>query len=137
MTDRFPFLPDVLRTGILEIDEQHHGLFQQANDIEKACIEHNALRQEDADALLERLRQHFVTEERFASGAGVDFSAHGKRHEEMYRTIAAALERALSNTEGVFGLVRYLQYWFERHIVQDDLPLGRAVSNTDDAISSP
>lgn len=128
------FLPEVLRIGIPEIDAQHEALFRQVNQIENACIDRNLLKQEDADALLESLRQHFVTEAHFAEQAGLDFGVHDKRHEEMYRTVALALEQGIQRMGSVFGMSRYLQYWFERHIVQDDLPIGRAFSAMNPAI---
>lgn len=132
MANRHSFLPEVLRTGIDEIDGQHADLFLQVNVIEQHCIDQNGLRREDADALLESLRRHFDTEEQFAEGMGLDFSAHRTRHEQMYRTVALALDRGVLRLESVFGVVRYLQYWFERHIAHDDQPLSNALSASRD-----
>lgn len=50
----------------------------------------------------------------------------------MYRTVSLALEQSVQRLEGVFGVARYLQYWFERHIVQDDQLLGQALALADE-----
>ncbi len=126
------FLPEILRTGVREIDAQHEALFRQVNQIEQSCIDRNRLKQEDADALLQSLHQHFLTEKGFAARAGLDFAEHERHHDDMYRTVSLALEYSVQRLEGVFGVARYLQYWFERHIVQDDQLIGQALALADE-----
>lgn len=78
------------------------------------------------EALLDELRVHFATEQHFAESRGMDFSKHAERHREMLLAVTKALADVLDGQADIFGVLRYVEYWFERHIALEDRPLGRA-----------
>jgi hemerythrin-like metal-binding protein len=119
------FLPDGLLLGVPEIDEQHRALFAQLDEIKAACVEKNHLPTALSEQLLLALREHFRTEECLAQSAGCDFAEHLQSHEEILIAIEKGLADAGSGTKDVFGVLRFLEYWFERHITEKDIALGR------------
>jgi hemerythrin len=71
-----------------------------------------------------RLRKHFVTEAHYAGEAGIDFAAHTLRHQTMLEQVAKSLHEASSEDADVYGVLRYVEYWFERHIAHEDRRLA-------------
>lgn len=75
---------------------------------------------------------HFATEERIAQEAGLEFSLHTQTHRDNLRVIGRALSEVKQGARDVRSFLRYAEFWFERHIVQDDQPFAaklRAISN--------
>jgi hemerythrin len=77
-----------------------------------------------AEALLMALQEHFNTEERLAFAVGHDFAEHALKHEKMMAVIRNGIAKVNAGTKDVFGLLRYVEYWFERHIAEEDKALG-------------
>lgn len=125
MTDkRIPFLPDALHLSVSEIDTQHGALFSLLADIKENCLASNQLPPECASELLNALHDHFRTEEELASLAGYDFSEHATKHVKMVSAIEKALAEVVNGTQDAFSLLRYVEYWFERHIAEEDRSLA-------------
>lgn len=120
------FLPSTLRIGIPEIDGQHDALFGRLVAMKERCLKANALAAEDVADLLEALRVHYATEEALAAQHAIDFAEHTRCHRDMLQMVGKALNEATEGKTDAFGTLRYIEYWFERHIVQDDMVLGRA-----------
>jgi hemerythrin-like metal-binding protein len=118
------FLPEALILDIDEIDDQHAGLFARLAHLKEHCIEANGLPPGEGAALLAALRDHCATEERIAADAGLDFDAHIAKHQTMLRCVGHAMEQVLTGRNDAFSLIRYLEYWFERHIHDEDVRLG-------------
>jgi hemerythrin-like metal-binding protein len=123
------FLPDSLVLGVPEIDAQHRELFAKLAEIKAICIAENCLPEASADALLAFLHEHFLTEERFAKAAGYDFSRHAAKHEVMITAIRQGIAKVQVGKKDVFGLLKFVEYWFERHITEEDLPLCKILSS--------
>lgn len=123
-------LPDRLLLSVPEIDDQHRALFAQLDEIKAACVEKNHLPAAMSEQLLQALREHFCTEERLAELAGCDFAEHAQSHEEILVAIKKGLADACNGTKDVFGVLRFLEYWFERHITEKDIALGRNLTGT-------
>lgn len=121
------FLPAALVMGISEIDEQHGTLFAQLEDIKAVCLEKNALPPALGKALQATLAEHFATEKRYAEAAGIYFSEHGRAHQMMLAAITKAIASVNEGSQDVFSVLRFVEYWFERHISEYDLPLGQRV----------
>lgn len=119
------FLPPSLHIGVATIDAQHANLFRRLIWLKRQCLQNNCLSADDAESLLAYLREHFATEARFAVEGKVDFSQHARRHQEMLNHVSRALHSAVAGQADVFSVLRYIEYWFERHIVQEDISLGR------------
>lgn len=122
------FLPSPLRIGVPEIDEQHDALFRHLVVLKGLCLRDGFLPMEEADGLLAALQVHYATEERLADEAGQDFVAHARAHSEMLGVVGKALSEVAEGRGDVFGTLRYVEYWFERHIAQEDMCLGQCSS---------
>lgn len=118
------YLPSALVIDVQEIDEQHARLFEQLDAFKAACIERNAFLPDEAEALFATLMAHCQTEERLARQAGLDFGLHGEKHRVMLRGIRKMLNDMNNPGADVFSLIRYVDYWFERHIQEEDRKLG-------------
>lgn len=118
------YLPSTLVIDVPEIDEQHAGLFEQLETFKVSCIDHNAYQADEAEALFATLEAHCRTEERLARQSGLDFSGHGEKHRLMLRGIRKMLNDMEKPGGDVFSLIRYVDYWFERHIQEEDRNLG-------------
>lgn len=126
--DALRFLPLTLHIGIEEIDAQHAELFGHLVRLKRLCLNINRLPANEADALIARLRKHFATEAHYAAEAGVDFAAHTIRHQTMLEQVTKALKGASAANADVFGVLRYVEYWFERHIAHEDQELADALA---------
>lgn len=122
------FLPNSLVLGVPEIDAQHRELFAKLAEIKATCIAENCLPEASADALLVFLQDHFLTEERLAKAAGYDFSRHAAKHEIMIAAIRQGIAKVQIGKKDVFGLLKFVEYWFERHIAEEDLLLSKVLS---------
>lgn len=118
------FLPESLTLAVEEIDEQHGALFAELADIKAICLASNVLPIAQAQELISSLHIHFATEEQLAAAVQYDFSDHAVKHAKMVRAIEKGLAEVLDGTQDVFSLLRYVEYWFERHISEEDRPLG-------------
>lgn len=118
------FLPRELLVDVPTIDRQHDDLFTQFEAMKAICIEQNILPVAEAEALLDALEVHFATEEKFALDAGIDFGRHGEKHRKMLTSVRKMLANVVAGELDVFSLIRYLDYWFERHIREEDKALG-------------
>ena len=124
------FLPDSLVINVPEIDEQHAGLFARLSNLKALCIEANCLPSDQAEALLDALRIHCATEEALALQAGLDFAVHASKHQVMLKGIEKTLEQVRQERMDVYSLIRYIEYWFERHIREEDIDLGLELQRT-------
>lgn len=122
--DAATYLPSSLIIDIEEIDTQHANLFFRLAGLKMLCIETNEFPSDAASTLLEILGEHCATEERLASISGVDFSAHAVKHKKMLVAINKAVDEIHEHKIDVFSVLRYIEYWFERHIAEEDLHLG-------------
>ena len=116
-------LPDVLTLGILEIDAQHQHLFELLAELKAHCFELGKLPEEEAAQLLRHLAEHFATEERIAFDAGRDVAEHIVTHQRIFAGIERGIAEVQRGNKDMFALLRYIEYWFERHIVDEDRPL--------------
>lgn len=120
-------LPRALIVNVAEIDRQHDGLFSELAALKAMCIEQNALPVARAEALFDLLVTHWATEEQLARDAGLDFRKHHEKHERMLKGIRKMLNEVEGEALDVFSLIRYIDYWFERHIADEDKDLGYAL----------
>lgn len=130
MGDEIPqFLPSALRIGVAEVDDQHAALFGRLVAMKERCLDKNALSLDDVNDLLEALRVHYATEEQLAHTLSIDFAEHAARHDNMLQMVSKALNEAAQGKADAFGTLRYIEYWFERHIAQEDMVLGASSAN--------
>ena len=123
------FLPGALRIGIESIDEQHARLFGQLVEIKQICLVENALPPAEANALVVALSEHYSYEMALARQMGIEFTDHAKKHGKMLRLVDKALCEAVAARADAFSTLRYIEYWFERHIAEDDRLLGAVAAS--------
>ena len=131
------FLPSALIVNIQEIDDQHAELFASLAKLKMLCIERNELPLADSESLLQALRVHCATEEKLATSSGLNFSEHGKKHKKMLAAISKAIVEVQEGRMDVFSVLRYIEYWFERHIREEDLNLGRNLQQVSSGMFDP
>lgn len=136
-TENAVFLPSSLIVNIQAIDDQHADLFSGLAALKLLCIERNELPAAESDSLLAALRIHCATEEKLASEAGLDFSDHGKKHRKMLAAISKALDDVHAGRMDVFSVLRYVEYWFERHIREEDFKLGHNLQQVSSGLLDP
>lgn len=121
------FLPEALVLDVPEMDAQHRALFAGLAELKAVCVKENRLPLALADHLLRDLEEHFATEERLADEAGFDFSEHTEKHGRMLEAITRGMVDVRTGKRDVFGMLRFVEYWFERHIKEDDRLLGESL----------
>ena len=119
------FLPGALIVNIAEMDDQHAELFSRLSKLKDICIEANTLPAGEAESLLDLLRVHCATEEKLANESGLVFTEHARKHKNMLTAITKAIKEVQEGKIDVFSVLRYVEYWFERHITEEDLNLAR------------
>jgi hemerythrin-like metal-binding protein len=117
---RAGLLPEALLVDLPEIDTQHEEIFNRIESIKTACFESSHVAIEEFDALLDFFAEHFATEERIADEAGIDFTDHARIHENTLRLLRRALDEVSNGGQDAHSFLRYAEYWFERHISEDD-----------------
>jgi hemerythrin-like metal-binding protein len=117
-------LPELLVLDIPEVDAQHEAIFYRIENLKFHCIEHNELPEAVVGDLLDYLSAHFATEEHIAAALQLDFTEHARLHRETLTTLGGWVRLVVSGQRDVFGFLRYLEIWFERHIREEDQPFA-------------
>lgn len=113
-------LPEQLVVDLPEIDAQHEEIFCRIESLKAACFESGHVPVAEFQALLDYFTMHFATEERLADEAGLDFVDHARIHEDTLRLLRRALTEVIRGGRDAHSFLRYCEYWFERHISEDD-----------------
>ncbi len=113
-------LPEALWVDLPQIDQQHEEIFRRISSLKAECLESGFAAADGFAALLDLFAQHFATEQMLADEAAVDFSEHAKIHRDTLRILDKALSEVFAGGQNVYSLLRYSEYWFERHIGEDD-----------------
>ena len=115
-----PFLPEALLVNLPEIDTQHEEVFTRIELLKAGCFENTYVDIAEFQGLVDFFALHFASEERIAKEAGVDFAAHAKVHRDTLGLLRKALGDVLNGGHDAHSFLRYAEYWFERHIREDD-----------------
>ena len=113
-------LPEALLVDLAEIDQQHEEIFRRIESLKTTCFADNFIPIDDLTDLLDYFALHFATEERIADTAGLDFTDHLRIHEDTLRLLRKALRDVINGEHDAHSFLRYAEYWFERHISEDD-----------------
>ena len=120
-------LPAALVIDLPEIDAQHEEIFRRIESLKAACFGSESVSFEDFDSLLAYLEYHFTSEERIAHDVGVDFREHATVHRNNLYALRRAFDEVRCGARDVHSFLRYAEYWFERHISEEDKPFARSV----------
>ena len=117
-------LPEALLIGVPEIDVQHEEIFRRIEALKAKSFGSGPPSLDEFDSLLDYLEWHFASEERLALQRGVDFAEHARVHQENLQTLRKTLRAVRDGSREVHSFLRYIEYWFERHITEEDKPFG-------------
>ena len=125
-----PFLSwsEKFSIGVKQIDDQHRQLFELINNMYdkiKRDAEHSAPI-EALDALLDYTNYHFKEEEIFmVKNDYVQYEQHKRVHDSLTKQVIE-YKNKFSQGKGDTGeFVRFLFYWFTRHIMDQDKKIGK------------
>lgn len=130
-------LPEALLVDLPEIDAQYEEIFARIERLKTACFESDTVPFEECEALLALLAHHFATEERIAACAELEFSKHTKTHRDTLQILSKALDEVHKGGRNVHSFLRYVEFWFERHITQDDKPFAASLHLPSDLPRQP
>ncbi len=117
-------LPEALVVDYLVIDAQHEAIFAYIETLKEAYFRNNYLPIDELERLLNSLEKHFTTEEEIAAEAGVDFLEHIRVHRDDLKAVKIALDSVRSGASDAYSFLRYVELWFERHIILHDKPVA-------------
>ncbi|EXI82812.1 MAG: McHr [Candidatus Accumulibacter appositus] len=117
-------LPKELLIDLPEIDVQHEEIFRRIEMLKSSSFGSKPTSLGEFHSLLDYLEWHFASEERVARQLGVDFADHARIHDENLRTLRKALAAVQDGSQDVHSFLRYTEYWFERHISDEDKPFA-------------
>ena len=117
-------LPEALLIDLPEIDLQHEEIFRRIEALKISSIGNGPVSLGEFYSLLDYLEWHFASEERIARQLGVDFVDHARVHDENLRTLRKAFAAVHVGSRDVHSFLRYAEYWFERHIIEEDKPFA-------------
>jgi hemerythrin len=117
-------LPTALLIDLPEIDVQHEEIFRRIETLKNSSFGSGPVSLDEFHSLLDYLEWHFASEERLARQLGVDFADHTSAHDENLRTLRKALAAVQDGSQDVHSFLRYTEYWFERHINDEDKPFA-------------
>ncbi|MBK8919411.1 MAG: hemerythrin [Betaproteobacteria bacterium] len=121
-------LPEALIVDVPELDAQHEAIFAQIEALKEACLGRDDVPAAPLALLVDLLCGHFATEERLARAAGIYFGAHESVHRESLVALDRTIHRVRQGGLDVFCLLRYLECWFERHILEHDMPFAERLN---------
>ena len=124
---QYSMLPLSLRTNVHEIDLEHNELFEFLESFKEYCFDSNPIPQLKRDALHQMLESHFETEAHMAKLANIDFSFHETAHVNMLDMVMRSLNQMSSKNSDLYSLIRYIGYWFEKHILNYDIQLAHNI----------
>ena len=120
-------LPEALLIDLPEIDIQHEEIFRRIEALKETCFGSGPVSFDEFESLLEYLKYHFSTEERVAGEAGAGFADHARVHRENLHALRKAFGEVRDGARDVHSFLRYAEYWFERHITEEDKPFADSV----------
>lgn len=115
-----PLLPEALLVDLPEVDAQHEEIFTCIESLKSACFDSTYVPINELHALIELFERHFSTEERIAREAGLDFDGHTRIHRDTVRLLRKGFDDIIAGAQDTHPFLRYAEYWFERHIKEDD-----------------
>jgi hemerythrin len=113
-----------LKTGIVEIDQQHKMLVEILNEFHQAVLHRQGRKQtgEILDRLIDYTQIHFDTEEAYWKSMDLrDFAAHQLKHKQLLGEVHELRRRYYDEHLNIsMELLHFLKMWLEQHILHAD-----------------
>lgn len=125
---------DALSVGVEEVDQQHKGLAQMVNELNRAI--HGGWGKEARDEIIVKLvkytRVHFATEESLMSISSYPhLKEHKKQHENLIDIVKTYIKKYNENPEASnYEFLFFLKKWLTEHIMKDDKLMGEYLVKT-------
>lgn len=125
-------LPEDLLTGVDLMDSQHAALFNLIVNVRSGMAERGLMDDSVRGQLFQlgvEIVSHFSTEETLAGDAGIAFASHRREHQRLVETFERNLAELLQGRMDSLGFLHFVDYWFENHIRQMDIPFGMSIGS--------
>ena len=110
--------------GVEKIDEQHQGLFNLLNTLQKDISEsqNRKILEKAVEKLLDYTKYHFSTEEYLLRQAHYpDYEAHKKEHDGFVSQVTNFYKNFIAEKEDLnLELITFLYNWIFNHIMKTD-----------------
>jgi len=123
-------LPKSLMVNVPAMDIEHHELFMYLEEFKESCFDSAHITLEKRDVLYGLLLKNCQTEKVLAQSVNFDFTSHALAHAQMLKIVFHTLNQLSSNNGDIYTLIRYISYWFERHILEYDIQIAQGLNAT-------
>lgn len=124
-----------LKTGIVEIDQQHKMLVDILNEFHQAVIHRQGRKQtgEILDRLIDYTKIHFDTEESYWKNMGLrDLAGHQAKHQQLLGEVYELRRRYYDEHLNIsMELLHFLKMWLEQHILHADKDSAAEILHSD------
>lgn len=87
-------------------------------------------RDREAEALYQTYRSSTVTARQTRRCRRLTSPEHNQKHQAMLAGVPQMIDEVLHERLDVLSLIRYVDYWFERHILDEDKHLAEALAHS-------
>ena len=115
-------LPDEYLVDHRRIDKQHAEIFTRLAALSDEYENSGKVGKTGVKRLLQQIGKHFATEEEIAEKAGLLFAEHSKVHNDNLQQMKDSFDLVTDGLADTTAFLRYVDFWFMRHILQFDKP---------------
>ena len=135
-------------TGLVDVDDQHHGLVALFNDLSQALFTYGGSAQIDAERLLDGIfsrlvdytEYHFADEEALMRSVGVDarhIQVHAVLHQQFVQQLTTLWATRTTMAAPAETFASFLTAWLGLHILGIDQSLARQIEAIEQGASAP
>ena len=106
------------------IDQQHAEIHSLLSSVRGEYQKTGKLHTQRVQRLLVLIGQHFATEEQLAKKAALPFAEHAKVHNDNLQQMRDSFDLVAEGLSDTNAFLRYVDFWFMRHILQFDKPFA-------------
>jgi hemerythrin len=110
-----------------EIDAQHEEIFQRIESLKAACFGSEPISFLRSTACSIIWSTISPPKSALPGKSAVDFLDHDAVHRENLQSLRKAFDEVRNGARDVHSFLRYAEYWFERHISEEDKPFAASV----------
>ena len=123
-------LSDEYFVDYCEIDKQHTEIYALLAVLSVEYMDRGELPVAGFQHLLQLIKQHFAAEEELAAQAAIPFAEHTKVHHDNLQQMRDSFDIVQNGLSDPIAFIRYVDFWFLRHIVQFDKPFALSLKET-------
>ncbi|MEF8717979.1 MAG: hemerythrin [Candidatus Accumulibacter necessarius] len=120
-------LPEALLIDLPEIDVQHEEIFRRIEALKKPCFGSGPSPSKNSTACLTIWNITSPAKSELRENSASDFVDHAECTDENLQALRKAFAEVHDGARDVHSFLRYAEYWFERHITDEDKPFAASV----------